>query len=50
MLETIITLPLFPLVLTIAAFMIGLWLQSKLRHPLCNPFVIAVILIGIFLA
>lgn len=49
MLETLFNLSLFPLVITIGAFMIGLWLKNKIKHPLCNPFVIAVILVGAFL-
>ena len=29
--------------------MIGLWLKAKIKHPLCNPFFIAVLLTGAFL-
>ena len=47
--EMIFKLSLFPLVITIGAFMIGLWLKKKLKHPLCNPFFIGVILTGTFL-
>ena len=36
---------LFPLVLTLLAYQAGLLLQKKLRTPLCNPILIAVILI-----
>lgn len=48
--ETIFNLSFFPLMITIGAFMIGLWLKNKIKHPLCNPFFIAVILTGAFLA
>ena len=50
MLELLFNLSLFPLMITIVAFMIGLWLKKKIKHPLCNPFFIAVILTGTFLA
>lgn len=38
-------LSLFPLVLTFGAFQIGLWCQKKWKSPLCNPILIAVILV-----
>ena len=47
--ETILNLSLFPLIITIGAYMLGLWLKSKFKHPLCNPFFIAIILTGAFL-
>ena len=34
---------LFALVLTLAAYELGLFLQKKLRHPLCNPLLIAIL-------
>lgn len=37
-------IPLFPLVLTIGAYQIGLWCQKKTKSALCNPLLIAVIL------
>ena len=41
---------LFPLVLTLGAYQVGLWLRKKWNHPLCNPLLIAVILvIGVLL-
>lgn len=43
------SLPLFSIVLTLCAFQIGQWCQKKWRSPLCNPIVIAVLLIVIFL-
>lgn len=38
-------LPLFPLVLTVGAFQIGLLCQKKWKSPLCNPLLIAVIVV-----
>lgn len=44
-------LPLFSLCLTVGAFQVGLWCQKKTKSPLCNPILIAVILvIGVLLA
>ena len=43
------SLPLFSIVLTLGAFQIGQWCQKKWKTPLCNPIVIAVLLIVIFL-
>ena len=40
---------LFSLVLTFGAFQLGLWCQKKLKSPLCNPVLIATILIIGFL-
>ena len=40
---------LFALVLTLAAYELGLWLQKKVCSPLCNPILIAVALIIAFL-
>ena len=50
MAEFLQTIPLFPLVLTIGAYQLGLWLQKKCKTPLLNPILIAVVLvIGILL-
>ena len=49
MLEYLYELSLFPLVLTIGSFMLGVWLQKKLKSPLCNPILVAVILVICFL-
>ena len=38
-------LSLFPLVLTMGAFQIGLWCQKKWRSPVFNPILIAVVLV-----
>ena len=42
---------LFPIVLTFGAFQIGLWCQKKWKNPICNPILIAALLvIGFLLA
>ena len=44
-------LSLFPLVLTLGAYQVGLWCQKKWKSPLLNPILIAVLLvIGVLLA
>lgn len=41
---------LFPLVLTLGTYQIGLWCQKKAKHPLCNPLIISTLLtIGVLL-
>lgn len=40
---------LFSVVLTLLAFHVGLWCQKKWRSPLCNPILIAVLLVIGFL-
>ncbi len=45
MLKAITSSPLFGIVLCIAAFELGVWLQKRLKTPLCNPLLIAVALI-----
>lgn len=45
----IFQLPLFSLCLTLGAYLLGLWCKSKVKHSLCNPFLIAVVLVGAFL-
>ena len=40
---------LLPLVLTLGAYQVGLWLRKKWNHPICNPILIAVILVAAFL-
>ena len=49
MAEFLSSIPLFPVALTIGAFQIGLCCQKKWKHPLCNPLLIAVILVIPFL-
>jgi putative effector of murein hydrolase len=41
-------IPLFPLFITLAAFYIGVALQKKVKSPLCNPILVAVIIILVF--
>lgn len=51
MAEFLENVSLFPIVLTLGAYQLGLWLRKKWNHPLCNPLLIAVILvIGVLLA
>ena len=51
MTEFLESVSLFPVVLTLGAYQLGLWLRKKWNHPLCNPLLIAVILvIGVLLA
>lgn len=50
MAELLQNIPLFPLVLTVGAYQIGLWCQKKTRSAICNPLLIAVVLcIGVIL-
>lgn len=46
MAEFLSEISLFPLVLTIGAFQVGLWCQKKWKSPICNPILIAVILVS----
>ena len=46
MAEFLGNLSLFPLILTIGAYLIGLWCQKKLKTPVANPILIALILVG----
>ena len=41
---------LLPVALTLITFQIGLWCQKKARSPLCNPILIAVVLLLAFMA
>lgn len=51
MVEFLESVSLFPIVLTLGAYQLGLWLRKKWNHPLCIPLLIAVILvIGALLA
>lgn len=50
MTEFLQNIPLFPLVLTVGAYQIGLWCQKKTRSAICNPLLIAVVLcVGVIL-
>ena len=44
----ILQVPLFPVVLTLCAYELGLVLQRKLKSPLCNPILIAVVIVLLF--
>lgn len=48
--EFLQSISLFPLLLTLGAYQVGLWCQKKTRSPLCNPLLIAALLcIGVML-
>lgn len=50
MAEFLQNISLFPLILTLGSYQIGLWCQRKTRSALCNPLLIAAVLsIGILL-
>lgn len=50
MTEFVQSISLFPLVLTLGTYQIGLWCQKKTKSPLCNPLLIATLLsIGVLL-
>lgn len=50
MAEFLGSISLFPLVLTLGAYQLGLWLRKKWNNPLCNPLLIATVLvIGVLL-
>lgn len=40
--NAVTTSPLFGIVLTIAAFQLGVWLQKKTKNALCSPIVVAI--------
>lgn len=46
----LLNIPIFPVVLTLIAYQAGAALQKKLKSPLCNPILIAVILVLLFLS
>ena len=51
MAEFLENIPLFPIVLTLGAYQVGLWCRKKWKSPLCSPLLIAVVLvIGVLLA
>ena len=50
MTELLSGLSFFPLILTVGTYQIGLWCRKKWNHPICNPILIAVVLvIGVLL-
>lgn len=42
-------LPIFPVILTLLAYQTGVTLQKKLKTPLCNPVLLAVLLVLVLL-
>ena len=46
----ILQIPLFPIVLTLLCYQIGLKIQQKLKSPLANPILIAVVLVLLVLS
>ncbi len=50
MAEFLEQIPLFSVVLTLGAYQVGLWLRKKWDNPLCNPILVALVLvIGVLL-
>ena len=49
MTELLSSVSLFPLVLTIGAYQIGLWCQKKWKNPIANPILISLVLVIIVL-
>lgn len=46
----LLNIPIWPVVLTLLAYQTGASLQKRLKTPLCNPILIAVILVLVFLS
>ena len=46
----ILQVSILPVLLTLAAYQVGLFLQKKVRSPLCNPILIAVVVVIVFLS
>lgn len=49
MVDVFENIALLPLVLTLGTYQVGLWCRKKWDNPLCNPILIAVILVSGFL-
>ena len=47
--KELLTTPMFGILLSLFAFEIGLWIQKKTRLLVCNPLLIAILLIILFL-
>lgn len=43
--ELLGSISLFPVILTVGTYQIGLWCRKKWDHPICNPILISVILV-----
>ena len=41
--------PLFAIVLTLGAYLLGVEIEKRLRNPLANPVLIAIVIIGVSL-
>ena len=48
MVNELFAIPIFPVFVTLMAFRAGVALQKKVKSPLCNPILVAVILILVF--
>lgn len=45
MIELLEGISLFPILLTLACYQVGLWLRKKWDNPICNPIIVALILV-----
>ena len=45
MIEFLSSISLFPMLLTLGAYQVGLWLRKKWDNPICNPIIVALILV-----
>ena len=45
MIELLEGISLFPILLTLGAYQVGLWLRKKWDNPICNPIIVALILV-----
>ena len=45
----LLQIPILPVVLTLLAYQAGVFLRRKIKSPLCNPILVAVILVLVFL-
>lgn len=45
MIEILEGVSLFPMLLTLCAYQVGLWLRKKWDNPICNPIIVALILV-----
>ena len=45
MVEFLESISLLPMVLTFACYQVGLWLRKKWDNPICNPIIVALLLV-----
>lgn len=45
MIDFLEDISLFPILLTLACYQVGLWLRKKWDNPICNPIIVALILV-----